>query len=345
MSNDPKVLHVVKWYPHGSDPQNGIFVQKHIEATSDAPLVLGFVNSKDKLEEQGGIQIYGARRMSQVAKFGAFTARITSDRPDIVHFHCYAPDLLPLLWYARLKGIKTIHTEHGSAFLNNRLSLLQGWKLTAARWYFQGLNRLTCISPALSDGLSEISGNQNINILPNIISNAAKERTSSPSRFSFCVVADVVFETKAQEIILESFKQLPQAQAELHFYGGGPDLERLQGLVRTLPNVWVHGRKTNEEVLQLLPNHDALILHSHYETFGITVFEARTAGLWAISKSTFGGAPWYDEGVLMADTQEALKDQMKSLFRAEKAPYGKFDSLSSESIGVKIHQLYREILG
>jgi len=154
-----------------------------------------------------------------------------------------------------------------------------------------------------------------------------------------------VFETKAQEIILESFKQLPQAQAELHFYGGGPDLERLQGLVRTLPNVWVHGRKTNEEVLQLLPNHDALILHSHYETFGITVFEARTAGLWAISKSTFGGAPWYDEGVLMADTQEALKDQMKSLFRAEKAPYGKFDSLSSESIGVKIHQLYREILG
>jgi len=345
MSNDPKVLHVVKWYPHGSDPQNGIFVQKHIEATSDAPLVLGFVNSKDKLEEQGGIQIYGARRMSQVAKLGAMTARITSVRPDIVHFHCYAPDLLPLLWYARLKGIKTIHTEHGSAFLNNRLPLLQGWKLTAARWYFQGLNRLTCISPALSDGLSEISGNQNINILPNIISNAAKERTSSPSRFSFCVVADVVFETKAQEIILESFKQLPQAQAELHFYGGGPDLERLQGLVRTLPNVWVHGRKTNEEVLQLLPNHDALILHSHYETFGITVFEARTAGLWAISKSTFGGAPWYDEGVLMADTQEALKDQMKSLFRAEKAPYGKFDSLSSESIGVKIHQLYREILG
>ncbi|NDH78303.1 MAG: hypothetical protein EBY63_05690 [Flavobacteriia bacterium] len=51
MSKDPKVLHVVKWYPHASDPQNGIFVQKHIEATSDAPLVLGFVNSKDKLEE------------------------------------------------------------------------------------------------------------------------------------------------------------------------------------------------------------------------------------------------------------------------------------------------------
>ena len=127
MSKDPKVLHVAKWYPHASDPQNGIFVQKHIEATSDAPLILGFVNSNDKLEEQGGIQIYGARRMSQVAKFGAFTARIALDRPDIVHFHCYAPDLLPLLWYARLKGIKTIHTEHGSAFLKNRLPLLQGW--------------------------------------------------------------------------------------------------------------------------------------------------------------------------------------------------------------------------
>ena len=345
MSKDPKVLHVVKWYPHASDPQNGIFVQKHIEATSDAPLVLGFVNSNDKLEERHGIQIYGARRMSQVAKFGAMTARIALDRPDIVHFHCYAPDLLPLLWYARLKGIKTVHTEHGSAFLNNRLPLLQGWKLTAARWYFQRLHRLTCISPALSEGLSEISGNHNINILPNIISTTAKERTSSPSSFSFCVVADVVFETKAQEIILECFQQLPQAQAELHFYGGGPDLERLQGLARTLPNVWVHGRKTNEEVLQLLPNHDALVLHSHYETFGITVFEARTAGLWAISKSSFGGAPWYDDGVLIADTKEALVDQMKSLIQSKKATDGKFVGLSSKSIGAEINQIYREILG
>ncbi len=47
MSNDPKVLHVVKWYPHATDPQNGIFVKKHIEATSKVPLVLGFVNSHD----------------------------------------------------------------------------------------------------------------------------------------------------------------------------------------------------------------------------------------------------------------------------------------------------------
>jgi len=344
MSKDPKVLHVVKWYPHASDPQNGIFVQKHIEATSDGPLVLGFVNSNDKLEEREGIQIYGARGMSQVAKFGAFTARIALDCPAIVHFHCYAPDLLPLLWYVRLKGIKTIHTEHGSAFLNNRLPLLRGWQLKAARWYFQRLHRLTCISPVLRDGLSEISGNQNINILPNIITTAAKERTSTPSSFSFCVVADVVFDTKAQEIILECFQQLPQAQAELHFYGGGPDVERLQGMARTLPNVWVHGRKTNQEILKVLPNHDALILHSHYETFGITVFEARTAGLWAISKSTFGGAAWYDKGVLIADTYEALKEQMKSLLKAEKAPAGNFDSLSSESIGVEINQLYREIL-
>jgi len=345
MSKDPKVLHVVKWYPHASDPQNGIFVQKHIEATSDAPLVLGFVNSNDKLEEQGGIQIYGARRMSQVAKFGAMTARIALDRPDIVHFHCYAPDLLPLLWYARLKGIKTIHTEHGSAFLKERLSLFQGWRKKAAGWYFQRFDQLTCISPTLSEGLSVLSNHEQVNIIPNIVSSSNNERTSIPSSFSFCVVADVVFETKAQEIILECFQQLPQAQAELHFYGGGPDLERLQGMARTLPNVWLHGRKTNEEILNLLPNHDALILHSHYETFGITVFEARTAGLWAISKSFFGGAPWYDKGVLIADTREALIDQMKSIIRAEKAPVGKFDALSSESIGAVIHHLYREILG
>lgn len=344
MSKDPKVLHVVKWYPHASDPQNGIFVQKHIEATSDTPMVLGFVNSNDKLEEYEGIQIYGAQDMSQVAKFAAFAARIAIDRPAIVHFHCYAPDLLPLLCYTRLKGIKTIHTEHGSAFLKDRLSLLQGWRFKAARWYFQRLDGLTCISPVLSEGLYTLSKNQKVHLIPNIISAAKNESTSTSLNFSFCVVADVVFETKTQEIILDCFQQLPQGQAELHFYGGGPDLERLKALVRTSPNVWVHGRKTNEEILQLLPNHNALILHSNYETFGISVFEARTAGLWAISKSTFGGAPWYDEEVLLADTREALKEQMKSLIYAEKASRGKFDALSSESIGMEIHQLYREIL-
>jgi hypothetical protein len=40
-----------------------------------------------------------------------------------------------------------------------------------------------------------------------------------------------------------------------------------------------------------------------------------------------------------------LKVQMKSIIRAEKAPVGKFNALSSQSIGAKIHYLYREILG
>lgn len=345
MSNDPKVLHVVKWYPHATDPQNGIFVKKHIEATSKAPLVLGFVNSHDPLVEHEGVQVFGARRMSQVAKFGAFTARIKVDQPEIIHFHCFAPDLVPLLWYARRKGIVTLHTEHGSAFLPERLHLLRGWKRKAARWYFRRLNECSCISPALMKGITTLAGNRKVHLIPNVVSPASNKRTSTPISYSFCVVADVVFETKAQEIILEGFQQLPQARTELHFYGGGPDLERLKLNAQALPNVWVHGRKTNAEILQLLPYHNALILHSHYETFGITVFEARTAGLWVVAKSNFGGAPWYDDGVRIADTQDALVSQMQALIDTENPSIGKFDELSKEAIGHKIHALYREILG
>ena len=51
-------------------------------------------------------------------------------------------------------------------------------------------------------------------------------------------------------------------------------------------NVFVHGRVTNQKVLQLLPNFHAHIQFSAFESFGIATLEARKAGIWAISRAS-----------------------------------------------------------
>jgi len=344
MNNEINVLHVTKWYPHKADPQNGIFVQKHIESTGVDPVVIGFLSFSGKPEISGNTTIYGAKQMSNATKLAIFTAAIAQHKPRVVHFHCFAPDLLPLLLYAKSKRIKTLHTEHGSAFLKHRLHLLKGWRKKAPKWYFSKVDLVLPISPLLEEGIRALSPKATTRLLPNIVTPFTSSITEERLTKQFCVVADVVFATKQQDKIVEVFRKIPRAKAELHFFGGGPDLRELEERCRKDSNIFVHGRKTNPEVLELLPKFDALVLYSAYETFGITIFEARQAGLWAIHSSGLGGQPWYDDGCLEVSSEEELLIAMNQVLNLEAASKAAFPDLSPLAIGGMLKDLYREIV-
>jgi len=344
MNDEINVLHVTKWYPHKADPQNGVFVKKHIASTSNDPVVLGFLSYAGKPEIEGQTTIYGAKQMSNATKLAIFTAAIAQHKPKIVHFHCFAPDLLPLLLYAKSKRLKTLHTEHGSAFLKDRLHLLKGWRKKAPRWYFSKVDRVLPISPLLNEGILALAPKSNTTVIPNIVSPVSTAVSQERLTKKFCVVADVVFETKQQDKIVEVFRQIPRAKAELHFYGGGPDHSKLEDLCRNDANIFVHGRQTNEEVLELLPNFDALLLYSAYETFGITVFEARQAGLWAIHSSGLGGQPWYDNGCIKVSSERELFAAIDKVLTSAAAKKTSFPDLSPQAIGDLLKELYREIV-
>jgi glycosyltransferase involved in cell wall biosynthesis len=97
-------------------------------------------------------------------------------------------------------------------------------------------------------------------------------------------------------------------------------------------------------VLELLPKFDALVLYSAYETFGITIFEARQAGLWAIHSSGLGGQPWYDDGCLEVSSEEELLIAMNQVLNLEAASKAAFPDLSPSAIGGMLKDLYREIV-
>ncbi|MAD31661.1 MAG: hypothetical protein CL854_05515 [Cryomorphaceae bacterium] len=326
------------------DPQNGVFVQKHIHAADPNSAVLGFLNHSEPTVQNAGYTLYGGKNMSTAKKWRAYFIKVNSVKPDIIHFHCYAPDLAPLLWFAKRAGIKTVHSEHWSGFLPQHPTPLKGWRKVIARWYMHKCDIVLPVSKILADGIKELAPKTKTQVVPNIIENRSSRAAGKRPAISICVVADIVFSIKQQDKILAVFSDLPTKQFELHFYGGGPDESALEKMIKGQSNVFLHGRKSNVEILEILPQHHALLLFSAYETFGITIFEARQAGLWAIAKHSFGGAPFYDKKCITVESVEDLKNVLLELPTLPPAGSGNFEELSPNRIGRKLSTLYSKLL-
>jgi glycosyltransferase involved in cell wall biosynthesis len=196
----------------------------------------------------------------------------------------------------------------------------------------------------LARGITEFAPQTKTQVVPNIIEHRNFQATEKRPSTSICVVADIVFSVKQQDKILEVFSDLPKMQFELHFYGGGPDEWALAQMIKGRSNVFFHGRKSNAEILEILPQHDALLLFSAYETFGITVFEARQAGLWTISKKDFGGSSHYDDGCLVVDSYDDLSSAIHSIASLAPATQGTFTNLTPNRVGEKLSILYSKLL-
>ena len=343
---DILVLHVVKWYPYPKDIQHGIFVKKHIDATGDKPHILGFLNDHFPRIQLDNSIIFGAKKMTFTAKFSAFISTVNTVNPNIIHFHCFAPDLLPMLWYARLKGIKTVHSEHWSGLLHVNLIKLDPWKKRLARWFFEHIHLVLPVSTVLEEGIRMVAPKAHLKVIPNIVDKhevIVSNHEERPS-ISFCMVADVVFNVKRQNIVLEAFKNIAQVKAELHFYGGGPDLELLEVMASRHPNVYVHGRISNDEVLAVLPTHKAHVLFSEYETFGITTIEARKAGIWAISRPIFGASTLKDSCTVMVNTTNELVDSFERILKEKDAFIADYSFLESKTVSNQLFEAYKGLL-
>lgn len=335
-----RVLHVTKWYPHRQDPQNGVFVQKHIAATQGPYHILGLLNFQGPPEKTEHGTLFGAIGMSLAAKWGAFYAALSKFQPDVVHFHCFANDLAPLALSCKARNLPYLCSEHWSGYLPERPYNLSLKHRLLARWMWHGAARVLPVSPVLEQGIRALAPKARLSVVPNIVEAVAKPSTLAPTAsFSFVVVADIVFAIKRQDLILEAFRSLPRARAELHFIGGGPDLEQLQRLVKRDVNVFVHGRMENETVLKELHRFNALVSFSAYETFGIAPFEARAAGLQVLTLNHFGGTYFLDEHAQrVANDLESLKKALADALDRPTPPAAQFEQLSARNIGALLDQ-------
>lgn len=339
-----KVLHVVKWYPNPADSQNGIFVKKHIEAVHSNAHVIGFLGSSFGKIQENHSTLYGTENINLGRKIALFYAALDSVQPQLIHFHCYAQDLWLLSKIAKSKRIPYVHSEHWSGFLEENLPAIGRLKRCFMKNYFECAASVLPVSKALRKGIQQVAPSSKIQVIPNIVDEIDYSYPQEFPSKSFCVVGDVVFDIKRQDLILKCFKELPSSKCELHFYGGGPDLELLKAKAKNLLNVTVHGRVSNETVLQVLPNHHAHIQFSAFETFGIATLEARKAGLWTISRRSFGSSEFADKGVVFAENEKELIDAMMRVLTLGKASKIALKKLTKEQIGSQIQNCYQSLI-
>lgn len=339
----PRVVHVVKWYPNPNDPQNGVFVKKHIDALGDDAPVIGFIDGKFATLKDNQRTIYGSSEMTLATKVRLFYGFLGQFQPDIVHFHCFTKDLWLLHRIAKSKGISCVHTEHWSGFLPSQIKHLQPLDRFFAKSYFNALDLILPVSGILAEGIKQIAPKAKTEIVPNIVEAIKFQSVQKNDCTKFCVVGDVVFAVKRQDAILRSFLALPQAQSELHFYGGGPDMDELRNMCAPYSNVFVHGRATNQVILSALPTYDIHVQFSTYETFGIATLEARRAGLWCISRKEFGSSDYADQGIHFAENEQELVENMRKLLDQEKPGPAHWPSLETAGVKSSIQKCYLKL--
>jgi len=147
-------------------------------------------------------------------------------------------------------------------------------------------------------------------------------REGRGDRLVFVGVAD---RAKGIFELLEAFRRLHPAHpdATLTFVGGGPDLEKLRAATRTAgleASIATLGWVPTARVADLLREHDAFLLPSHYEGLPNALLEAMAAGLPVIA-TRVGSIPdvitTADNGLLIAAKDiDALTAAMTELLES-----------------------------
>lgn len=372
MAHNPSILHIVKWFPHEADPQNGIFIQRQIEASTPyADHNILFIRETTQSEamkvrkyhHMAGlvyeITISNATSSfkKQLMKLAALLQLIRSVRkPELIHFHIATPDQAMLAIVSRLRGIPYVVSEHWGGYLDVRFAKIPFLK----RWFIKSMlkkaKRVLVVSKYLMHGMMQVGIKAQFRIIPNVVLLPEFRQLKFPD-FTFCVLADLADDIKNISGVIRAFAQHHQSHqnSRLEIIGGGPDEAFLQQLTQDLGLMDVvifHGRKKQEAAMELLASCHCLIINSHRETFSIVGLEALGLGIPVISTRCGGPEEYLNDrlGILIpvADTH-ALVQAMEKL-QTEYVLYTShvqgFDGsrYAMPQIGERLHRLYTEII-
>lgn len=137
---------------------------------------------------------------------------------------------------------------------------------------------------------------------------------NSPSgRISRCLFAGRLALEKNIESILAAAVSLPDLNFSIA--GDGPLRPQVEAAATQLPNLQYLGWQSRDELRRLLDNHDALLLPSHYETFGTIALEAMARGRLAIVSSGCGISQWplLEDALVVIPAEQSLSECLQSL--------------------------------
>lgn len=207
--------------------------------------------------------------------------------PDVVHAHSAIYAGAVAVEWGRQNEIPVVLTEHSTGFARR---VYRSWQLALAEGAAVGADACIAVSPALGKVLEEQLPRTwgRWEWIPNVVADrfgideAEGDGRKRPIRF---LNLAIMTEKKGQTNLLEAFGRAFGADsetAELWMGGDGPLRCALEARAQELgirDRVRFLGQVPPAEVPALLGQVDAMVVASHYETFGVVAAEALMAGV------------------------------------------------------------------
>lgn len=246
---------------------------------------------------------------------------IKIEKPDVVHTHNLAGTSFLIPWLIKILRLRQVHTLHdvqlaipsGRLLVGEEYSWLNsGWPARAFQWFQKCLWGSPAVVTAPSEWLVKYYSKQNyfkrsrILIVRHIFKTVRRGETSVsaipssahirfPASHRFTILyAGQIERAKGVIMFIRLFAELWNANeisdTELIVVGSGEDLKTAELFAATCPTIHLVNKLKHEQLLNLLPEVDVVVVPSLlYENSPTIIIEALAAGK-PVAVSAVGGA-------------------------------------------------------
>ena len=211
-------------------------------------------------------------------------------KPDVMYAHYY----YCIYNGAILKScnkIPLVGIEHASVLINE---VIEAKVESTIKYGYNSADALIAVGKQLQATIRE-RFNVNACVIPNILGKEFLEnkRISESKKTNKVIFISIgtLIPRKGFDSLITAFSQLSASgyQWELKIVGSGPDNLQRQISISGLGNkIFLLGKKSKNEIVDLLRGSDVFVLASKSETFGVVVIEAMSMGLPVIATKCGG---------------------------------------------------------
>ena len=312
------ILWLPGWYPNILSPYDGDFIQRHARAVAlIQELTVIYVKKDEKgvvtknvktiSNLQGNVReiivyyhslktrIWLLDKILSSAMHKKVFKKVLSDyivengKPELAHVHVILKAGLLAIWLKKQFQIRFIISEHWTGYLPEadfgvkNLNVLQKKSMQKI---FDESQTITVVSDVLGKAIANQFRIKGYKLVANTVNTSIFYPDFSPANLPihFIHISSLAYQKNVAHII-EAFSLVKQKGYDFRLLIIGPQKRELEELVIKMEMqhfVTYNYEVPQDEVASYLRKSDALILYSHYETFGCVVIEANACGIPAI---------------------------------------------------------------
>jgi glycosyltransferase involved in cell wall biosynthesis len=312
------ILWLPGWYPNILSPYDGDFIQRHARAVAlIRELTVIYVKKDEKgvvtknvktiYNLQGNVReiiVYyhslktGISLLDKILSSAmhkkVFKKELSNyieehGKPDLAHVHVVLKAGLLALWLKEQFQIPFIISEHWTGYLPEAkfgVKNMNFFQKKSMQKIFDESQTITVVSDVLGKAIANQFRIKGYKLVANTVNTSIFYPDFSPanSPVHFIHVSSLAYQKNVAHII-EAFSLVKQKGYNFRLLIIGPLKKELAELVIKMEMqhfVTYNYEVPQDEVASYLRKSDALILYSHYETFGCVVIEANACGIPAI---------------------------------------------------------------